>query len=260
MNVQGTSASPVSPPSGASRTGVRYEQVSKSFGATSVLRGITLDVPGGTTTCIVGPSGSGKSTLLRCANLLERPDYGRVLLGEETINAPGVDVDRVRTRIGMVFQRFHLFPHRSVLDNVILAPCQVLRLGRDEAVAAAREHLASVGLAGLDDRRPDQLSGGQQQRVAIARMLAMQPEVMLFDEATSALDPELVKGVLAVMRDLGSLGLTMIVVTHEMGFAREVAQQVVFLDGGRLVEVAPPAEFFAAPRSERLRTFLSQVL
>ena len=262
MNVP-ISTTPVPPPADTpptEPTGVRYQRVSKSFGATPVLREVTPAVPGGATTCIVGPSGSGKSTLLRCANLLEQPDSGQVLLGKETINVPGVDVDRVRTRIGMVFQRFHLFPHRSVLENVTLAPRQVLRLGGDEAVAAARVHLASVGLSGLEDRRPDQLSGGQQQRVAIARMLAMRPEVMLFDEATSALDPELVKGVLAVMRDLGSLGLTMIVVTHEMGFAREVAQRVVFLDGGRLVEVAPPAEFFDDPRSERLSTFLGQVL
>jgi polar amino acid transport system ATP-binding protein len=244
------------------RTGttVRFDHISKSFGATPVLHDIVLEAPGGATTCVIGPSGSGKSTLLRCTNLLETPDSGRVLIGEEAITDPGADVDRIRTRVGMVFQNFHLFPHHSVLDNVTLALQQVLGKTRDEAVATARVHLASVGLAAMEDRRPSQLSGGQQQRVAIARSLAMDPEVMLFDEATSALDPELVKGVLTVMRDLASQGMTMIVVTHEMRFAREVAQQVVFLDQGRLIETAPPAEFFDSPRSDRLRAFLDQVL
>jgi ABC-type polar amino acid transport system ATPase subunit len=242
------------------RTSVRYENVSKSFGATPVLREISLEAPGGTTTCVVGPSGSGKSTLLRCTNLLERPNSGRVLIGDEAITDPGADVDRIRSRVGMVFQRFHLFPHHSVLDNVTLAPQQVLGKSREEAVALAKTQLAAVGLAGLEDRQPGQLSGGQQQRVAIARSLAMNPEVMLFDEATSALDPELVKGVLGVMRDLAAQGMTMLVVTHEMRFAREVAQQVAFLDHGRLVEIAPPEQFFDDPRSERLRTFLDQVL
>ncbi|TNC29786.1 amino acid ABC transporter ATP-binding protein [Amycolatopsis alkalitolerans] len=242
------------------RTAVRYERISKSFGATPVLREIELDVPGGTTTCIVGPSGSGKSTLLRCTNLLEVPDSGRVLVGDEAITDRGADIDRIRSRVGMVFQRFHLFPHRTVLDNVTLAQQQVLGRSRDEAATIARRELDSVGLAGLEDRRPAQLSGGQQQRVAIARSLAMNPEVMLFDEATSALDPELVKGVLGVMRELASRGMTMIVVTHEMRFAREVAHQVAFLDHGRLIETASPEEFFDAPRSPRLRTFLEQVL
>ncbi|MFC4947037.1 amino acid ABC transporter ATP-binding protein [Pseudonocardia sp. GCM10023141] len=242
------------------RTSVRYENVSKSFGATPVLREISLEAPGGSTTCVVGPSGSGKSTLLRCTNLLEQPSSGRVFIGGEAITDPGADVDRIRTRVGMVFQRFHLFPHHSVLDNVTLGPQQVLGRPREEAVALAKVQLAAVGLAGLEDRRPAQLSGGQQQRVAIARSLAMSPEVMLFDEATSALDPELVKGVLGVMRDLAAQGMTMLVVTHEMRFAREVAQQVAFLDHGRLVEVAPPEQFFDDPRSERLRTFLGQVL
>ncbi|GAB3904275.1 amino acid ABC transporter ATP-binding protein [Kibdelosporangium lantanae] len=209
---------------------------------------------------MVGPSGSGKSTLLRCTNLLEQPSSGRVLIGDEAITDPGADVDRIRTRVGMVFQKFHLFPHHSVLDNVTLGPQQVLGRSREEAVALARTQLAAVGLAGYEDRRPSQLSGGQQQRVAIARSLAMNPEVMLFDEATSALDPELVKGVLGVMRDLAAQGMTMLVVTHEMRFAREVAQQVAFLDHGRLVEIAPPEQFFDDPRSERLRTFLDQVL
>jgi polar amino acid transport system ATP-binding protein len=240
-------------------TAVRFEQISKSFGGTPVLRDIDLVVNGGTT-CVIGPSGSGKSTLLRCTNLLERPESGRVLIGNEVITDPKADVDRIRTRVGMVFQKFHLFPHHSVLDNVTLALRQVRGLARDEATEIARARLTSVGLAAFQDRRPSQLSGGQQQRVAIARALAMDPEVMLFDEATSALDPELVKGVLSVMRDLAGGGMTMIVVTHEMRFAREVANQVAFLDKGRLLETAPPDEFFDAPRSERLRAFLNEVL
>ena len=240
-------------------TTVRFEHITKSFAGTPVLRDIDLVVDGGTT-CVIGPSGSGKSTLLRCTNLLEKPDAGRVVIGSEVITDPGADVDRIRTRVGMVFQKFHLFPHHSVLDNVTLALRQVRRLGHDEAVEIARNRLASVGLAAYEDRRPAQLSGGQQQRVAIARALAMDPDVMLFDEPTSALDPELVKGVLAVMRDLSGAGMTMIVVTHEMRFAREVADQVAFLDHGRLLETAPPEEFFDAPRSERLRAFLNEVL
>ena len=241
-------------------TSVRYEGIGKAFGATRVLHEIDLTVPAGTTTCIVGPSGSGKSTLLRCTNLLEQPDSGRILIGDEAITDKGADVDRIRTRVGMVFQRFHLFPHHTVLGNVTLGLQRVLGKPKDEAVAIAREQLDAVGLAELEDRRPAQLSGGQQQRVAIARSLAMNPEVVLFDEATSALDPELVKGVLEVMRDLAARGMTMVVVTHEMRFAREVAQQVAFLDHGRLVEVAPPAQFFDNPRSDRLRSFLDKVL
>ena len=240
-------------------TTVRFEHVSKSFAGTPVLHDIDLVVDGGTT-CVIGPSGSGKSTLLRCTNLLEQPDSGRVVIGTEVITDPKADVDRIRTRVGMVFQKFHLFPHYSVLDNVTLALRQVRGMDRDKAVEIARARLASVGLAAFEDRRPAQLSGGQQQRVAIARALAMGPEVMLFDEATSALDPELVKGVLSVMRDLAVEGMTMIVVTHEMRFAREVASQVAFLDHGRLLETAPPDEFFDAPRSERLRAFLNEVL
>ncbi len=244
----------------ASRTAVRYEHIGKKFGATTVLDDIVLEVRGGTTTCVVGPSGSGKSTLLRCTNLLERPDSGRVVIGDQVITDPGADVDRIRTKVGMVFQRFHLFPQHTVLGNVTLALQKVLGRSRDEAVAIARDRLAAVGLSAMEDRRPSQLSGGQQQRVAIARALAMDPDVMLFDEATSALDPELVKGVLSVMRELAAQGMTMVVVTHEMRFAREVASEVAFLDGGRLLETAPPEEFFESPRSERLRAFLDQVL
>ncbi len=241
-------------------TRVRLEHVSKAYGRIPVLHDIDLEAPGGTTTCIVGPSGSGKSTLLRCANLMERPQAGRILLGDLDITAPGVDIDKVRTRIGMVFQHFHLFSHLSVLANVSLALRKVRAMEKDQAEEIARAKLLAVGLNGFEARRPEDLSGGQQQRVAIARSLAMEPEVMLFDEATSALDPELVKGVLAVMRDLARAGMTMIVVTHEMRFAREVAGQVVFMDGGRILEQGSPDEFFDHPRHPRLRHFLEQVL
>ncbi len=241
-------------------TRVRFEHVSKSYGRVDVLHDIDLDAPGGTTTCIVGPSGSGKSTLLRCANLMERPQAGRILLDDLDIAAPGVNIDKVRARIGMVFQHFHLYSHLSVLDNVSLALRKVRGMKRDQAEGVARAQLRAVGLDGLEARRPADLSGGQQQRVAIARSLAMEPDVMLFDEATSALDPELVKGVLAVMRDLARAGMTMIVVTHEMRFAREVAGQVAFIDGGRILEQGPPDEFFDRPRHPRLRHFLEQVL
>jgi polar amino acid transport system ATP-binding protein len=243
-----------------SGTSIRFEHVTKSFGRRPVLRDVMLDVPGGKTTCIVGPSGSGKSTLLRCANLLERPESGSILLAGVDITTPGTNVDVVRSRVGMVFQHFHLYPHLCVLDNVTLALCRVRGMPRDEAETMARAKLTAVGLDGFETRRPANLSGGQQQRVAIARALAMEPEVMLFDEATSALDPELVKGVLAVMRDLADAGMTMIVVTHEMRFAREVAGQVVFIDKGRIVELGPPAEFFDRPSHPRLRHFLDQVL
>lgn len=243
-----------------SGTPIRFVDVRKSFGRTEVLSGISLDCPAGSTTCVIGPSGSGKSTLLRCANLLEIPDRGTIHLGDEEITAVRVDVNRVRTRIGMVFQHFHLFPNRTVLGNVTLALRRVRHLDADEAVHLAREHLDKVGMLALQDRRPHQLSGGQQQRVAIARSLAMQPEVMLFDEATSALDPELVKGILAVMRDLSGAGMTMLVVTHEMRFAREAAQQIAFVDRGRILELAPPDQIFEHPRDDRLRAFLDQML
>jgi polar amino acid transport system ATP-binding protein len=241
-------------------TRVRMENLSKSYGQVAVLRDINLEAPGGMTTCIVGPSGSGKSTLLRCVNLMERPQAGRILLDDLDITAPGVDIDKVRTRVGMVFQHFHLYSHLDVLANVTLALRKVRGMSKDEAEAIARVKLEAVGLNGFEARRPQDLSGGQQQRVAIARSLAMEPEVMLFDEATSALDPELVKGVLAVMRDLARGGMTMIVVTHEMRFAREVAGQVVFVDGGRILEQAPPDPFFDHPQHPRLRHFLEQVL
>ncbi|MET8994743.1 amino acid ABC transporter ATP-binding protein [Amycolatopsis sp. Hca4] len=237
---------------------VELKDIHVSFGTLEVLRGVDLRVESGKTTCIIGPSGSGKSTLLRCVNRLQEPDSGDLLLdGESVIKA---DPDVLRQRVGMVFQHFNLFGHRSVLDNIVLPLRSVKKLSKEEASAIARARLADVGLADKAPYRPSALSGGQQQRVAIARALAMDPEVMLFDEATSALDPELVKGVLNLMAGLASRGLTLIVVTHEMGFARSVADEVAFMDAGRIVEQGPPAEIFDEPQSPRLQRFLSQVL
>ncbi|MGW3992950.1 amino acid ABC transporter ATP-binding protein [Amycolatopsis sp. NPDC004772] len=237
---------------------VELKDIHVSFGTLEVLRGVDLRVESGKTTCVIGPSGSGKSTLLRCVNRLQEPDSGDLLLdGESVIKA---DPDALRQRVGMVFQHFNLFGHRSVLDNIVLPLRSVKKLSKEEAAAIARARLADVGLADKAPYRPSALSGGQQQRVAIARALAMDPEVMLFDEATSALDPELVKGVLNLMAGLASRGLTLIVVTHEMGFARSVADEVAFMDAGRIVEQGPPAEMFDEPRSPRLQRFLSQVL
>ncbi|WP_310969488.1 MULTISPECIES: amino acid ABC transporter ATP-binding protein [unclassified Amycolatopsis] len=237
---------------------VELKDIHVSFGTLEVLRGVDLRVESGKTTCVIGPSGSGKSTLLRCVNRLQEPDSGDLLLdGESVIKA---DPDALRQRVGMVFQHFNLFGHRSVLDNIVLPLRSVKKLSKEEAAAIARARLADVGLADKAPYRPSALSGGQQQRVAIARALAMDPEVMLFDEATSALDPELVKGVLNLMAGLASRGLTLIVVTHEMGFARSVADEVAFMDAGRIVEQGPPAEIFDEPQSPRLQRFLSQVL
>ncbi|MEW2476913.1 amino acid ABC transporter ATP-binding protein [Micromonospora gifhornensis] len=229
-----------------------------AFGRHQVLRGVDLDVAQGATACVIGPSGSGKSTLLRTVNRLLEPDRGDVLLDGRSVLRD--DPDALRQRVGMVFQQFNLFPHMSVLRNITLALRRIRKLGEDEAAAVAREHLDRVGLAAKADARPAHLSGGQQQRVAIARALAMQPQVMLFDEATSALDPELVKGVLALMADLSAQGMTMVVVTHEMGFAREVADTVAFMDAGVVLEAGPPAAIFEAAQHPRLRRFLSQVL
>ena len=219
-----------------------------------------LDVAQGEVVCVIGPSGSGKSTLLRCLNLLERPTEGRVFIGDDEITAPGAPVDALRSRLGMVFQSFNLFPHRTVLDNLTMAPMSVRGADRAEARERARAMLARVGLSDKASEHPARLSGGQQQRVAIARALAMDPEAMLFDEVTSALDPELVKDVLAVMRELAEAGMTMIVVTHEMGFAREVGDRMLFMDEGAIVEEGVPAEVLSAPREERTRRFLSRVL
>ncbi len=242
--------------------------VHKRFGELEVLRGIDLQVRRGEVVCILGPSGSGKSTLLRCVNLLEPPERGEILLEGRDIcrgsgsgrGESGWELDYVRQRVGIVFQQFNLFPHKTALQNVTLAQEKVLRRGAAEAKEKGAGLLERVGLADKLDEYPERLSGGQQQRVAIARALAMDPHVMLFDEVTSALDPELVKEVLDVIRELASEGMTMILVTHEMGFAREVADRVVFMDAGVIVEQGPPARVFDEPREERTRRFLGLVL
>jgi polar amino acid transport system ATP-binding protein len=249
---------------------VRAEQVCKSFGALHVLKGVTLEVESGQVMCIVGPSGSGKSTFLRCINHLEQVNAGRLYVDGDLIGyrerggklhemSPR-DASKQRRDIGMVFQHFNLFPHRTALDNVIEAPIKVKRVKRDAALEKARALLDRVGLASKAEAYPAQLSGGQQQRVAIARALAMEPKLMLFDEPTSALDPELVGEVLAVMKKLASEGMTMLVVTHEMGFAREVADQLVFMDGGVIVESGNPREVMSNPKHERTKAFLSKVM
>ena len=242
----------------ATSVSLAVRDVHLAFGRHQVLRGADLEVPRGGTACVIGPSGSGKSTLLRTINRLIEPDRGDVLLDGRSVLRD--DPDALRQRIGMVFQQFNLFPHLSVLRNITLALRKLKKLSEDEAVALARAQLDLVGLAGKADARPAQLSGGQQQRVAIARALALRPQVMLFDEATSALDPELVKGVRAVMADLAAAGMTMVVVTHEMGFARSVADTVAFMDAGVVLEAGPPEAVFDAPEHPRLRRFLSQVL
>nr|WP_285874371.1 amino acid ABC transporter ATP-binding protein [Halalkalibacter oceani] len=224
------------------------------------MRGISTTIHKGDVVAIIGPSGSGKSTLLRCMNLLEKPTQGKIWLAEKELTGPKTNIMAARQQIGMVFQHFHLFPHMTVLANLTYAPMTVKRMAREEAVEKAEELLRRVGLYEKRDEYPNRLSGGQKQRVAIARALAMEPEVMLFDEPTSALDPEMVKEVLAVMKDLAVSGMTMAIVTHEMGFAREVADRVLFLDQGILMEDAPPSEFFTAPKSERAKDFLEKVL
>ncbi|WP_428844305.1 amino acid ABC transporter ATP-binding protein [Mycolicibacter sinensis] len=229
-----------------------------SFGKNAVLRGVDLDVPAGSTAAVIGPSGSGKSTMLRTLNRLHEPDAGDILLGGRSVL--GDDPDALRQRIGMVFQHFNLFPHRSVLDNIALAPRKLRGLSPDAARELALGLLDRVGLKNKAAARPSALSGGQQQRVAIARALAMQPQVMLFDEATSALDPELVKGILALIAELGADGMTMVVVTHEMAFARSASDTVVFMDRGKVVESGPPEQIFDHAETERLQKFLSQVL
>ncbi|MGI5415752.1 amino acid ABC transporter ATP-binding protein [Actinomadura luteofluorescens] len=242
------------------RAAIEISGLYKSFGTNEVLRGVDFHVAAGEVVCVIGPSGSGKSTLLRCVNLLEEPSAGTVRVAGADVTGPEVDIDAVRRRIGMVFQAFNLFPHLTALGNVMIAQRKVLKRGRAEAERVARENLERVGLADKVEAYPAQLSGGQQQRVAIARALAMGPEVMLFDEPTSALDPELVGDVLGVMRGLAEAGMTMLVVTHEMSFAREVADRVVFMDGGVVVEEGPPAQVIGEPAHERTRAFLSRVL
>jgi polar amino acid transport system ATP-binding protein len=239
---------------------VEIRNLFKSFGPLEVLKGIDFTVEPRQVVCVIGPSGSGKSTLLRCVNLLERPTSGQVFVDGVELTDPDVDIDAARRRLGMVFQQFNLFPHLTVLRNVTIAQERVLRRSRAEAERVARDDLDRVGLREKADAYPAQLSGGQQQRVAIARALAMNPTLMLFDEPTSALDPELVGDVLAVMRKLAEDGMTMLVVTHEMGFAREVADRVVFMDGGVIVEDGPPEQVVGDPRHERTQTFLRRVL
>ena len=239
---------------------VRINGVHKSFDKLQVLRGMDLTVHEHEVVCLIGASGSGKSTLLRCINLLEPIDAGRILIDGADITLPGVDPNKVRRGIGIVFQAFNLFPHMSVLDNVTLGPRRVLRTPRARADQEAEELLARFGLADKRDEYPDRLSGGQQQRVAIVRALAMKPELLLLDEITSALDPELVAEVLSVVRELAAGGMTMIIATHEMGFARDIANRVCFLDGGRILEEGPPDQIFSTPAQARTRQFLDRVI
>jgi polar amino acid transport system ATP-binding protein len=239
---------------------IQIRDLHKSFGSNEVLKGIDFHVDDGQVVCVIGPSGSGKSTLLRCVNLLERPDSGQVLVEGIDITDPETDLDAVRSRIGMVFQQFNLFPHMNVLRNLTVAQQKVAGRSKKEAVGIARTNLEKVGLGGRENVYPAHLSGGQQQRVAIARALSMNPDMMLFDEPTSALDPELVGDVLEVMKTLASEGMTMMVVTHEMGFAREVGDNLVFMDDGVIVEQGDPEDVLSNPRHERTQAFLSKVL
>ncbi|NLT94957.1 MAG: ectoine/hydroxyectoine ABC transporter ATP-binding protein EhuA [Clostridia bacterium] len=249
---------------------IKIENISKSFGSLKVLKDLSLEIKAGEVVVVIGPSGSGKSTLLRCMNYLEKIDSGKIyidgeLLGFKEVNgklvkAPAKDIYKIRENIGMVFQRFNLFPHMTVLENIIEAPVLVKKISKQEATERALKLLRKVGLEEKANSYPSQLSGGQQQRVAIARALAMEPKIMLFDEPTSALDPELVGKVLAVMMDLAKEGMTMVVVTHEMGFAREVADRVLFMDDGRIVEEGPPSQIFTNPQHPRTRGFLAKIL
>jgi polar amino acid transport system ATP-binding protein len=241
-------------------TALHVENLHKSFGRAEVLKGIDLEVAEHQVVCLIGASGSGKSTLLRCVNLLEPIDEGRIVVHGEEISAPGVDVNRVRRGIGIVFQAFNLFPHMTVLANVTLAPRKALGLSREQADAEALELLGRFGLANRRDDYPDRLSGGQQQRVAILRALAMKPRLLLLDEVTSALDPELVGEVLALIRELAEGGMTMVVATHEMGFARELADQVCFLDDGVILEAGPPDRIFSEPQEPRTQQFLARIV
>ncbi len=238
---------------------IQVTDLQKSYGNLKVLKGITTQVAEREVVCVIGPSGSGKSTFLRCLNQLEEKTGGRIVIDGKDLSDPKVDINKVREEVGMVFQRFNLFPHKTVLENVMLAPVKVRKIAPDEARKKGMELLKKVGLQDKADVYPDRLSGGQMQRVAIARALAMNPKVMLFDEPTSALDPELVGEVLQVMKDLAKEGMTMIVVTHEMGFAREVSDRVIFMDQGVIVEEGKPDELFSNPKNERLRNFLGKV-
>lgn len=239
---------------------ISVKNLSKSFGDLQVLKNIDLEIAKGEKVVIIGPSGSGKSTLLRCLNLLETPTSGQIFLEESEITGKKQNIDRIRRRMGMVFQNFNLFPHMTVTENITLAPVMTKKLTKPEAAARAEQLLKRVGLSDKADSYPAQLSGGQKQRIAIVRALAMDPEVMLFDEPTSALDPEMVGEVLEVMRELAENNMTMVVVTHEMAFAREAATRVLFMDEGKILEDAPPEEFFENPKNPRVKEFLSKIL
>lgn len=239
---------------------IKIENLHKSFGRNEVLKGISTEIHAKEVIAVIGPSGSGKSTFLRCINVLEEPTSGKITVDGAVVTDKSTDIMKVRENVGMVFQHFHLFPHKTVLENLIYAPINVKGVAKAEAVRLAEDLLRKVGLFEKRDEYPNRLSGGQKQRVAIARALAMNPTVMLFDEPTSALDPEMVKEVLAVMKSLAESGMTMIIVTHEMGFAREVADRILFLEGGYLVEDSPPEQFFSAPKSARAQEFLDKVL
>jgi len=239
---------------------IKVEQITKVLGKNTVLKNISTAIHQGEVVAIIGPSGSGKSTFLRCLNLLEKPTEGKIYIKDQEITNPKVNILEVRKHIGMVFQQFNLFPHMTVLENVTYAPQKVKKLAKGEVEKNAKDLLAKVGLSDKVDSYPSQLSGGQKQRVAIARALAMEPEIMLFDEPTSALDPEMVKEVLDVIKDLAETGMTMVIVTHEMNFAKEVADRVIFIDDGVILEDAEPHQFFNAPKSERAKDFLSKLL
>lgn len=239
---------------------IKTEKLTKSFGDKQVLKGIDEQINSGEVVVIIGPSGSGKSTFLRCMNLLEEPTSGKVVFEGQEINKKGVNIDSIRTKMGMVFQGFNLFPHLTVLDNIMIGPQQVKKVPKDKAEAIARKLLTRMGMSEKADVYPQSLSGGQKQRIAIARALAMEPDMMLFDEPTSALDPEMVGEVLQVMKDLAMEGMTMVVVTHEMGFAKEVGDRILFMDDGQVMEQGTPDEIFNHPKSERTKDFLSKVL
>lgn len=239
---------------------IKIEDLHKSYGQNEVLKGISTEVKEKEVIAIIGPSGSGKSTFLRCLNLLETPTSGKVTIAGDVLTDKGTNIMKIREEVGMVFQHFHLFPHKTVLENLTYAPINVKGIDKTTAINKAEELLKKVGLFEKRLEYPNRLSGGQKQRVAIARALAMDPKVILFDEPTSALDPEMVKEVLAVMKNLADSGMTMLIVTHEMGFAREVADRILFLDGGKLIEDAPPEQFFSAPSTQRAKDFLEKVL
>lgn len=239
---------------------IEFHKVYKNFGKLEVLKGIDLNIEKGQVVTLIGPSGSGKSTILRCMNLLERPTSGTVIIDGQDITKPKVDIQDVRKNIGMVFQHFNLFPHKTVMENMTYAPIKVNKLSKAKAETKALELLKRVGLVEKTDVYPGKLSGGQKQRIAIARALAMEPQIMLFDEPTSALDPEMVKEVLKVIQDLSHTGITMVLVTHEMGFAREVSDRICFIDDGQILEDASPDEFSQHPKTERAQAFLEKVL